>query len=772
MDELDEISLKSETQRITSFLNYVRIGLIVTCMVSCVVLSLLWFEIDSKQLILWGLLIGFSSLFRFQLATRYLNELTISPNPSRISLQKKEQHYALGSFFAGLSWAVLAWFVQVDWPVESFFLTAFLFAGLSAGALGTSISSLLNYIVFIIPIFAALILRLISYDFHTAAIVLSVYLIAAVLTAWKLNQLFVPRFEYKIENDLLIDKLSTEMQTQEALLIELKIADKFSKDAFDNSGVAMALVDENDFFVQVNKSFCELTGHFNTDMAGTSAFDLTHMDSLDVNKKHFQQLCAGTIPGYELRKRYTCANGDIIWVKIILSAIRHNNTFKHAVVHMQNVSQEHKLTQHLTYQAQHDFLTGLPNRYAFETTLTKVVDETELGNRQHILCYLDLDQFKVVNDSVGHLAGDELLRQITTLFQSKLRKTDILSRIGGDEFAILLFDCNLNQADNILQSLLTATRKFRFNWESQDFTIGVSIGLVAIEQNGLSPIELLKRADSACYAAKEAGRNRLHTFTEDDALVTQLSGEMKWIPRLQHALEEGELLIYQHQITPTNENDKRPHCELLVRLREKDGTIIYPDVFLPTAERYNLASKLDLWVVTEVLQRLEQAKNQKKKIAGIYGVNLSGASLGDADFQDNIISVVKQYDLPGVFICFEITETAAIENLTTVLKFIHALRELGCQFALDDFGTGLSSFAYLKEMPVDYLKIDGIFVKDCVEDRVNLSMIEAINDIGHVMGISTIAEFVEDEEIYRKLQSIGVDYVQGYWKGRPTLWHL
>ncbi|RKZ96602.1 MAG: hypothetical protein DRQ46_06865 [Gammaproteobacteria bacterium] len=284
--------------------------------------------------------------------------------------------------------------------------------------------------------------------------------------------------------------------------------------------------------------------------------------------------------------------------------------------------------------------------------------------------------------------------------------------------------------------------------------------------------EALKHADSACYAAKEAGRDRLHIYTHDDEFLTQRSGEMAWVARIQRALLENSFLMYRQEIVATNGNDKSSHYELLIRMKEDDGTIISPGIFLPAAERYNLAAGIDSWVVNHVVNTLVSARNDGKKISGIYNINLSGHSLGDTRFYDEIIKKIQQskLDESDVCICFEITETAAISNMTAALHFITELRAVGCQFALDDFGSGLSSFAYLKQLPIDYLKIDGMFVRDCLSDPVNLEMIDSINSIGHVMGLKTVAEFVENDEIFNKIQEIGVDYAQGYWNGKPQPW--
>lgn len=771
---MDEVTPESEIQRIMFLLQHVRMPIMGTFMASLLVIFLLWHEVESNQILGWAGLVWFISICRLFLGRYFANKIKSNPKIDIATLRKYEKSYAVGSFFSGLSWAWLAWLIQTSWPSESLFLIAFLFAALSISSLAGAIGSFLNYSVFLTPIFVILIYKMAFYDFPIATFFLSVYLIAALLTAWKLHLVFVSRFGYKARNTQLIDNLTLQTEQQQSLLFKLKTTDDFAKNAFDNAGVAMAFINENNKFIHVNHAFCNLTGRMDKTLKGMSAFELTHVEELESGENQFRQLCDGKIPSYELRKPYVCLDDNVIWVKLSLSATRLNNEFKYVILHMEDVSQEYKLTERLTYQAQHDFLTGLPNRYAFDNKLNEIVNEDILKQRQHTLCYIDLDQFKVINDTCGHLAGDELLRQIVFIFQEKMRPSDFLSRIGGDEFSMLLFDCNLEQAETFLLEILVGVRKFQFNWENHKFTIAMSIGTTLIKNNNRTPIELIKQADNACYAAKEAGRNRIHSFREDDALVSQLSTEMRWVSRLEKALTNNEFVIYKQDIIATNNLTSRQHCELLIRIQEADGTIIPPGAFLPAAERYNLAPKLDLWMVENVLKTLNEASEKGHNIAGIYGVNLSGASLGDIYFQDKVLALIEQYQCTeaNAFICFEITETAAITNLAAALRFIEALREVGCQFALDDFGSGLSSFTYLKQMPVDYLKIDGEFVKGCIDDRINLSMIKAINEIGHVMGISTIAEYVENKEIHQTLSKIGVDYVQGYWQGAPEAWSI
>ena len=432
-----------------------------------------------------------------------------------------------------------------------------------------------------------------------------------------------------------------------------------------------------------------------------------------------------------------------------------------------DVTTARELATQLSWQATHDALTGLVNRREFENCLTKMLASAHQDNCQHALLYLDLDQFKVVNDTCGHIAGDELLRQLSDLKKGHLRTGDILARLGGDEFGILLEHCPLERAMTIAEALREATSNFRFVWQDYSSEIGVSIGVVPIHAESPTPHEVLSAADMACYMAKETGRNRIHLYRESDNEIAQRHGEMLWVSRLKAALNEERFELYRQAIVPTLGPDDAPHCEVLIRLRDEHGDLISPGVFLPAAERYNLMPAIDHWVVGEVLARIARRPCCDAEDDYMVAINLSGASLGDERFLRFLREALTNSSIDPAQLCFEITETAAINNLARAVAFMRELKDYGCQFALDDFGSGLSSFGYLKNLPVDYLKIDGQLVKGVVESRTDLAMVNAINEIGHTLGIRTVAEFVENAEIRERMAMINVDFVQGYGVERP-----
>lgn len=440
-----------------------------------------------------------------------------------------------------------------------------------------------------------------------------------------------------------------------------------------------------------------------------------------------------------------------------------------AVLVFHDVSHARVLANQIAYQARHDSLTGLINRREFETYLNQALESAANDGRHHAMCYIDLDQFKIVNDSCGHIAGDQLLKELAGTLHSLVRENDVLARLGGDEFGVLLEGCPLDKAFSIAEALRDAIGKFRFAWGDRLFEIGASIGLVAITSDSGSLTDVLSAADSACYVAKDHGRNRVQVYRANDTALLQRRGEMRWIGRIHKALEEDSFCLYYQTMLPLNPAAAPgAHYELLLRMKDPDGELTLPSAFIPAAERYSLMPTLDRWVIRRALAWLSR-RGSGNDLA-TCAINLSGQSLCDDRFLNFVVDELSQAGVTPSQLCFEITETAAIANLSRAMRFISTLKGMGCRFALDDFGSGLSSFTYLKNLPVDYLKIDGAFIKDMMNDPIDHAMVESINQIGHVMRIQTIAEWVESETILRELKKIGVDYAQGYAISAPQPW--
>lgn len=437
-----------------------------------------------------------------------------------------------------------------------------------------------------------------------------------------------------------------------------------------------------------------------------------------------------------------------------------------AVLVAHDVTESRRAAAQLAHQARHDALTGLINRREFDQRLQNLLDSPDIGERRHALLYLDLDQFKIVNDTCGHTAGDELLRQLSSILQNQLRAADTLARLGGDEFGILLENCAAEPALHVAEALRQAVSEFHFVWHDKTFTVGASIGLVSFGGDIRCQTDILSAADTACYVAKDTGRNRVHVYRPDDRETASRHGEMQWVGRIRHALAANRFRLYYQPIAPVA-GSHALHVELLVRLQDENGEIVPPMAFIPAAERYNLMSLVDRWVIRQALSQFDRLYPETGQPLELCAINLSGTSLSDDTFAEFIKEQLALHPAAAGRICFEITETAAIANLAKAAALIQDLKALGCRFALDDFGSGMSSFGYLKHLPVDFLKIDGGFVKDMVHDQVDAAMVEAINNIGHVMGIRTIAEFVENDAILERLQQLGVDFAQGYGIGKP-----
>ena len=461
-------------------------------------------------------------------------------------------------------------------------------------------------------------------------------------------------------------------------------------------------------------------------------------------------------------------DGNELYIESCASPIRDGaGNVSGGVLVFHDVSESRELNRKLSYHASHDILTGLVNRREFESRLERAMKSARAREASFALCHIDLDQFKIINDNCGHSAGDALLGQVGALLKSKIRWRDTVSRLGGDEFGVLLESCSLEEAVRNAEALREAIRNYKFVWEERTFRLGASIGVVPMSPENEDVAALLSAADSACAAAKENGRNRIYSFQENDIDLMRRRREMQWAARINNALEDGRFEIFRQVIQPLQHaHEHGLHYELLLRMRDEAGKIVAPDQFIVAAERYGLTPNIDRWMIEHALRWLVSEADEREKLE-LCSINLSGQSLGDDKFLPFVIDQFHRSGIDASKICFEITETAAIASFSQANRFIHALKELGCRFALDDFGTGLSSFGYLKHFPVDFLKIDGSFVKEILHDPIDREMVRSINEIGHLTGKQTIAEFAENVEIIEMLRSLGVDYAQGYGIATP-----
>jgi len=460
-------------------------------------------------------------------------------------------------------------------------------------------------------------------------------------------------------------------------------------------------------------------------------------------------------------------NGNERSIELSASPIRNSaHELIGAVVLLHDVTEMRGLARQMSYQATHDALTGLVNRREFERRLEEAIESGHRGDGQHVLCYLDLDRFKIVNDSSGHLAGDSMLREVAKLLRDAVRDSDTVGRLGGDEFGTLLVGCPLDKARQIADDLTRSVGEYRFVWKDKIFNIGVSVGLVEISRESGTLEELLAAADTACYVAKKQGSGRVVVYSARDEALARHTGEIQWLQRLQGALKENRFHLYQQVIVPAHGDDGGPALEVLLRLQDEAGHELPPSEFMRAAERYRLMGLVDRWVVQTTFAALGRGAIPVPAHRSV-AINISGQTLGDAQFLE---FVVECFDTSGVApaqVCFEINESAVVANLDHARRFVGVLHGMGCQFALDDFGSGVGSFSNLKNLPLDYLKIDGSFMRNLERDSVNQAMVAAMIKLARTLNFKVIAEQVEDAASVDVARRMGVDYLQGYAIGRP-----
>ncbi|MDH5784541.1 MAG: EAL domain-containing protein, partial [Chromatiales bacterium] len=432
---------------------------------------------------------------------------------------------------------------------------------------------------------------------------------------------------------------------------------------------------------------------------------------------------------------------------------------------LHDVTELHSLNDQLQFHASHDALTGLINRREFERLLQQAVDNARKQGTTHALCYLDLDQFKIVNDTCGHLAGDELLKQLANHLRDELRAADVLARLGGDEFGVLLENCPLDVAETIADTLRLTVKEHRFTWDGKPFEIGVSIGIVPISADSGTLYDILRYADSACYMAKDLGRNCIKVFSLSSEGFVPPNEEIQWSQRIEQALENGHFCLHAEPIQSLQNSGSGHQHELLLRMQEDGENCIPPMAFIPAAERYNLMPQIDRWVISEAFRSFASEQQSIEKNNLLFTINISGQSLNDSTFVKFLEETLKGSTIDTSRVCFELSESAAITNLEAARKLIQTARKYGANFALDDFGTGFSSFSYLKNLPVNYVKIDGSFIRDIHDNPMDQLMVDSINRTCKLLHMQTIAEFVETETAFDTLQKMGIDYAQGWYLG-------
>lgn len=574
------------------------------------------------------------------------------------------------------------------------------------------------------------------------------------------------------------ERTASLLETKESLEKEIQVRNQVEKKIRENTEYFQSLISHAQDIIAVfetdgtvyyeSPAIRQVLGYTPEERIGKNTFDLIHPDDRKLVMDRFIEAFSAPGKVFTESARFRHKNGTWRMLESTGRTIVFQGRLR-GIVNARDITERSLLTEQLYYHTSHDALTGLINRLEFQRRLD-YIRETQLHNEDRAaILYIDLDQFKVINETCGNLAGDELLKEFSSILLSHIGKYDIIARLGGDEFGILLNDCDIEMAIETANNILTYIEDFRFNWSDRVFTMSASIGLIPINQDQDISHNLLELAESACYAAKDAGRNQVHVYDRNDTVISQREGEMLWVSNINQALLEDQFCLYKQPIVPITSVDGKVangHYELLLRMRDKNNVLIPPNDFLPVAERYNLSTRLDRWVINAAFSWLMDNPSDLHKFEQ-FSINLSGLSLGNEAILAYIIKSLKSVNIPPGKICFEITETAAISNMSNAAHFINTLRAIGCRFALDDFGSGLSSFGYLKNLPIDYLKIDGMFIREIHNDIINLAMVKSINEIGKAMDKLTIAECVESENVLDKLREIGVDFAQGYHIGKP-----
>lgn len=527
--------------------------------------------------------------------------------------------------------------------------------------------------------------------------------------------------------------------------------------AMKGAGIGTALLSLDGTVFKVNPAFCRLFGYTEEDMLSRTAADLIHPDDEPPDDG---PLLRGETDFAESERRYLRKDGTEVWVLRSVSLVRDEaGKPAYLIVQFQDITSRREAEDRLRYTATHDELTGLLNRSAFEQRLDEALTESrEIGIR-HALAFLDLDRLKIINDSAGHVAGDALLRSVAGALPGYLRDGDIIGRLGGDEFGIILLGCSLDDATAILNRLNAAASAIQFRWEDRSFTVGASIGVTEITPASRSPSALLAQADIACLTAKMAGRNRVSIYRPEQSDAVDRHREIAVAAGIAEAIREDRLRLFAQRIVAFADPAQERY-EILVRLLDKDGSLILPSVFIPAAERYDLVGEIDRWVVWKALTIVGQAETSDRRIR--LHLNLSASSLGDPAFLTYVLDAIEGTGVPPEILVFEITETALVSNMTLATLAVGKLREIGCQIALDDFGSGLSSFNYLRQFPVDMVKIDGSFVRSMTTSSVDHHIVKSIHQIVQELGAQTVAEFVEDPMTFAMVRSMGISFAQGY----------
>ena len=539
------------------------------------------------------------------------------------------------------------------------------------------------------------------------------------------------------------------------------------RSVMQTSGIGMALIALDGTMFSVNEALCGMLGYSVDELSELKVQDITHPEDRANTLENLEKLKTGEKSKIDLEKRYIAKNGNIVWVYLFVNVItNHNNVVQYYVAHIEDITQSKLMHDELRYNTTHDLLTGLLNRREFENLLNGAVQSFKSNGIPYILCYLDLDFFKIINDSAGHMAGDSLLQEVANVLQQHMRKTDILARLGGDEFGVLLLNSSLTKGKTICQNLIEVINAIRFHSNEKVYRIGVSIGMVLFSDPDRSAGQLLSDADIACYAAKSEGRNQIFVFENGKTNSGEYSHNILMVNEIQEAIEHNRLVLYCQKVVSTKpEQSTTQSYEILIRIITEKNKIIDAENFVVIAEKFNLMVIIDRWILSHIFECYD--KQLAALEGGYFSINISANSLNDPGFLPYLLGIIKKSALPPERLCFEITETAAMSRISKTMEAVSAIQAIGCKIALDDFGVGLSSFSYIKNFSVNIIKIDGSFVKNVVHAEVDKAIVQTMNEMAHRLGMQTVAEYVENQDILRVISEIGVDFLQGHAIGKP-----
>lgn len=547
----------------------------------------------------------------------------------------------------------------------------------------------------------------------------------------------------------------------------LRVQDRHFRAAYDQAGVGMARISLEGDILDANRALCTTMQMPRENVLGRTLTSIVHPEDSALSEHERSQLLGGQTQSCSARKRFVRADGSILRIKMTTSLVRdEQDRPEQFMVILEDITAAHELAAQLSHQAQHDELTGLLNRREIERRVKLALEHAHRKGTRHTLCFIDLDQFKVVNDSCGHVAGDHLLRRTAEILVSGVRKQDVLGRLGSDEFAVILYDTDIEGAQQVAEKIRSSLGEFVFRWEDRTFTFTATIGLAEITEAESDVTSLMRNADTACHLAKETGGDRIHVYAETDQAIARHYSTLDWLGDIREALESRRFHLVAQILQPLFSHDEPLHYEVLVRLHDREGREYEPAAFLPAAERYGLVTAIDREVVEQLLVFLKNNPEHLEQLGRCH-INASGQSISSQEYREFVVDALQRHGIPGHKLCFEITETAAMANLDDAWQFFEMAQALGCCIALDDFGSGLSSFNYLKTLPANILKIDGAFVRDITSDSRDHAVVHAINEVGKALGKITVAEFVESAEALAMLRDLGVDFAQGYGIHKP-----